>query len=211
VERPLRKLAAFSRVSLQPGETRQVEWAVPAEQLAIWDVTRERFCLEAANYTFMAGGSSVNIQVQATIAITGETIPPRDLSQLTAAANYDDYEGVYLDESGDGGTTLRLSGLQGWISFADVDLTKGARVLEAFVHGGVNGGELAIGLTDAGAAACGPAAAAPKTVAAVEASTAVHDQQMRIELSGQPERQRGNLHISLSGSVSLSRIRLTNV
>ncbi|MNE86265.1 Periplasmic beta-glucosidase precursor [compost metagenome] len=56
VERPLKKLVGFTRIRLQPGETKSVHLTVQAEELAIWDVTRDRFCLETAEYIFTAGG-----------------------------------------------------------------------------------------------------------------------------------------------------------
>ncbi len=127
VQRPLKKLAGFTRIALQPGETKNVQLIVPAEELAVWDVTRDRFCLEAAEYTFAAGGSSADAKVSATITIDGETIPPRNLSLQTRAENYDDYADVYLDESKEGGTAVRLSQSEGWIKFTDIDWSNGSR------------------------------------------------------------------------------------
>src|SRR6185312_7181703 len=37
---PLKQLRAFQRVSLQPGQTKTVRFAVPVADLAHWDVTR---------------------------------------------------------------------------------------------------------------------------------------------------------------------------
>ncbi len=205
VERPLRKLVAFTRLHLQPRETRQVEFLVPAEQLAIWDVSRQRFCLEQGAYTFMAGGSSAAIQVQQGIELTGEVIPPRDLSQWTDAICYNDYEGVYIDESEEGGTTLRLSADKGWIAFDDVDLTKGASVLEVRVSGGTAGGTVASEAVDLDS---GWTTAAPAiTVASCEGG---EWQTVRLALTGRSEWKRGKLNVSLSGSVAVSRIRLLN-
>ncbi|MBD2872516.1 glycoside hydrolase family 3 C-terminal domain-containing protein [Paenibacillus arenilitoris] len=144
VRRPLKKLVGFARIGLLPGETKQVELAVPAEELAIWDVTRDRFCLETASYTFTAGGSSADAKASATIAIEGERIPARDLSVRTRAENYDDYAGVYLDESKEGGTCVRPTGTEGWIAFADADWSNGSSVLEARVSGGAEGGSLTV-------------------------------------------------------------------
>ncbi|KAF9121314.1 hypothetical protein BGX30_002663, partial [Mortierella sp. GBA39] len=96
VKRPRKQLLGFRRVMLQPGETADVSFEVPLDQLAIWDVTRERYCIETGTYMMMAGASSENLPLTAELVVDGETIPPRDLTQLTKAINYDDYEGVLI-------------------------------------------------------------------------------------------------------------------
>jgi beta-glucosidase len=58
VERPVRELKAFERVSLQPGETRRVTFAVPVRRLAYWDEARDRWWVEATRHTLHAGPSS---------------------------------------------------------------------------------------------------------------------------------------------------------
>ncbi|WP_020618310.1 glycoside hydrolase family 3 C-terminal domain-containing protein [Paenibacillus daejeonensis] len=203
VERPLKKLVGFSRIRLQPGEAREVVLTVPAEELAIWDVTRDRFCLEAAQYTFEAGTSSADIRLTAAVEIAGEVIPPRDLSHYTRAENYDDYAGVYLDECKEGGTCIRVSAaaatgereLESWIRFCDVDFSQGAAALEARASGGPAGGQLIV-------------------------RTANGEAELKVDASGEQvwETVRvalphnladGDLTIALSGSIGLSGIRIT--
>ncbi|MCA0753643.1 glycoside hydrolase family 3 C-terminal domain-containing protein [Paenibacillus sp. N4] len=198
VQRPLKKLVGFARISLQPGETGTVELDVPAEELAIWDVTRDRFCLESAEYTFTAGGSSADIRVTASIAITGETIPARNLSELTRGENYDDYSGVYLDECKEGGTAVCLSGSEGWLRFADIDWSKGSSLFEARIAGGAAGGAVALSAGSASGATIGSCTVEPGGVQ--EWRT------IRIELTGaEPD---GDLYIGLSGSVKLSHFHM---
>jgi beta-glucosidase len=194
VERPLKKLVGFTRIALQPGETKAVQLIVPAEELAIWDVTRDRFCLEAAEYTFAAGSSSVDVKMSGTITIEGETIPPRNLSQQTRAENYDDYAHVYLDESKEGGTAVRLSQSEGWIKFKDIDWSKGSSAFEARVSGGEHGGELTILIGSPAGTVIG--------ACTVAASGEQEWQTVRIELPTiKPD---GDLVIGLKGSVKLS-------
>ena len=57
VETPERSLKGFSRIHLQPGETRTVTFLVPQRQLAVWSVNDE-WAVEAGRYTVWAGGSS---------------------------------------------------------------------------------------------------------------------------------------------------------
>ncbi|OMF37091.1 beta-glucosidase [Paenibacillus sp. FSL H8-0548] len=194
VERPLKKLVGFTRITLQPGETKAVELIVPAEELAIWDVTRDRFCLETAEYTFAAGGSSEDVKSSATIVIEGEKIPKRNLSTATRAENYDDYAQVYLDESKEGGTAVRLSHAEGWIQFADIDWSNGNSGFEARVSGGSEGGQLSILIGSAEGSVIGSCT--------VAASGEQEWQTIHIELPEvQPD---GDLIIKLSGSVKLS-------
>jgi beta-glucosidase len=57
VEMPERSLKGFSRIHLQPGETRAVTFNVPQSQLAVWNAER-KWAVEAGRYTVWAGGSS---------------------------------------------------------------------------------------------------------------------------------------------------------
>lgn len=121
VKRPLKQLLAFRRVLLQPGESADVSFTLPLSELAIWDVTRERFCIEAGTFTFMAGASSANLPVSAALQVQGETIPPRDLKQPTKAINYDAYEGVLIGECREGGSAVEVKEQSGWIAFNDAE------------------------------------------------------------------------------------------
>ncbi|CAM4192441.1 glycoside hydrolase family 3 C-terminal domain-containing protein [Paenibacillus alkaliterrae] len=198
VERPLKKLVGFTRISLLPGETKDVQLIVPAEELAIWDVTRGRFCLETAEYTFTAGGSSADAKVSATITIAGETIPPRNLALQTSAENYDEYANVYLDESKEGGTCVRLSQPEGWIKFADVDWSNGSSAFAARVCGGAEGGGISVLIGNATGAEIGSYTVSPGGEQDWET--------IRIELPG--SKLEGDLFISLEGSVKLSSFHI---
>lgn len=58
VERPVKKLCGFCRVSLQPGESRRVEIACPLDRLAWYDPRRGAFRVEAMPYELYIGSSS---------------------------------------------------------------------------------------------------------------------------------------------------------
>jgi beta-glucosidase len=62
VERPLRKLASFARVSLEPGQTQSVTLEFPAEDLAHWDEAQNAWEIEPISYTLAAGSSSRDLQ-----------------------------------------------------------------------------------------------------------------------------------------------------
>lgn len=144
VTRPLKTLVGFTRIHLEAGEAKKVTFVLPASELAIWDVTREKYVVENGTYTIMAGSSSAMIQVETGLQVEGEVIPPRSLQLPTRAVNYDDYEQVYIDECREGGESVALSGENGWILFRDVELGGGASSFEARVSGGIKGGSIEI-------------------------------------------------------------------
>lgn len=130
VKRPLLQLEDFKRIALAPGETADVKFLVPLQSLAMWDVTRDRFCVEHGEYTLLIGSSSQAIRLEGRVAVAGEVIPPRDLRQVTRAANYDTYEGVILDECREGGSAVIVSEAAGWLAFHDVELGEGVSSIE---------------------------------------------------------------------------------
>ncbi|GAA0136203.1 glycoside hydrolase family 3 protein [Paenibacillus sp. YSY-4.3] len=125
VKRPLKQLLAFRRVLLQPGESVDVSFVLPLSELAIWDVTRERYCIENGKYIFMAGPSSASLPVSAALEVQGEAIPPRDLKQPVKAINYDAYDGVLLGECQEGGSAIEVKAQSGWIAFKDAEFGEG--------------------------------------------------------------------------------------
>ncbi|WP_407565206.1 glycoside hydrolase family 3 C-terminal domain-containing protein [Streptomyces sp. 184] len=134
VKQPVKKLQAFAKVSLRPGETRTVTLPLARGSLAHWDVTRERWVVERSTYDVLVGASSGDIRARAELAVDGETVPPRDLRRTTRAENFDDYAGVRLiDESKPRGTAVGAESAGAWLLFADADLRRGARRLAARV------------------------------------------------------------------------------
>ena len=103
VVRPLKTLKGFRRIHLAPGASETVSFELKAEDLAFWDVTRDRYCVEKGSYTIMAGPSSSELPETAVLQVEGETIPPRTAREPVRAVNYDDYQGVFLDECREGG------------------------------------------------------------------------------------------------------------
>jgi beta-glucosidase len=57
VETPDRSLKGFSRIALNPGETKSVTFRIPQSQLAVWNA-ENKWMVEAGNYTLWVGGSS---------------------------------------------------------------------------------------------------------------------------------------------------------
>ncbi len=58
LEQPVRSLQGFARVTLQPGESKQVSFPLSFAELAFWD-NKGREVIEPTNYTVWIGGSSL--------------------------------------------------------------------------------------------------------------------------------------------------------
>jgi beta-glucosidase len=120
---PARQLRAFQRITLAPGRTATVRFTLRATDLGHWDVTRERWVVEASDHDLLVGSSSADIRQRGTLRVHGETIPDRDLSKVTRAENFDAYAGVTLvDESKARGTSVGALGPGGWLKFAGAAL-----------------------------------------------------------------------------------------
>ena len=57
VETPARALKGFSRIHLNPGETKTVTFQVPQREIAVWNAEKS-WAIEAGEYTVWVGGSS---------------------------------------------------------------------------------------------------------------------------------------------------------
>lgn len=144
VKRPVKKLASFKRITLNAGETVTLTLPIHVDELKMWDVTRDRFVLEQANYTFLVGSTSEDIRCEKTVKLAGEVIPSRNLTEWTRTENYDQYKDVYLDESKEGMTCVRATGEYGSIMFEDIDLSFPHAQLQARVAGGETGGQIIV-------------------------------------------------------------------
>ena len=61
VTRPVKELVGFQRVTLQPGETRQVDIAIRPDSLALWNREMERV-VEPGTFQIMAGPNSKDLK-----------------------------------------------------------------------------------------------------------------------------------------------------
>ncbi|WP_339277349.1 glycoside hydrolase family 3 C-terminal domain-containing protein [Paenibacillus sp. FSL W8-0426] len=149
VRRARKQLLAFRRLHVAAGEQAIVRLTVPVQRLAMWDVTRDRYCVESAVWSIMAGRSSADARQTLALTIEGETIPARKLHLPTPAENYDDCHAVLLDECLEGRTAVRAiapgeplyrEDQIAWIVFKD-NGTEDARQFEARVSDFANAGD----------------------------------------------------------------------
>ena len=69
VERPIRDLRGYRRISLQPGQTKQVEFTLAAKDLAYWDADKDRWVVEGKPVRLEVGASSADIRVQQVLPV----------------------------------------------------------------------------------------------------------------------------------------------
>jgi beta-glucosidase len=69
VDRPIKELRGFKRITLLPNETKTVQIPLKAESLAYWDVNKHRFNVEEDKVQVMVGASSEDIKLQDTIEV----------------------------------------------------------------------------------------------------------------------------------------------
>ncbi|MCR5718904.1 MAG: glycoside hydrolase family 3 C-terminal domain-containing protein, partial [Oscillospiraceae bacterium] len=115
VKRPVVQLVGFTRLEVPAGQMRKAKLTIPLSELEIWDVTRERFCLETGDYEILIGASSRDIRCRQTLHIEGEEIPPRDLHQTVKAEFWDEQYRTELHTDPQTGK-VQVRGLEGWHS-----------------------------------------------------------------------------------------------
>jgi len=69
VERPIKELKAFKRVTLNAGETQTVTLKLAASSLAYWDVAKKSFVVEKEPVQLMIGSSSADVAAERTIEV----------------------------------------------------------------------------------------------------------------------------------------------
>jgi beta-glucosidase len=69
IEWPDKELKGFSRVSLNPGESKKITLTLPISKLRYWDTKIHDWCLESGTIQIMIGSSSSDIRVVKSIDI----------------------------------------------------------------------------------------------------------------------------------------------
>lgn len=67
--RPDKALKGFKRVTLEPGESKNVQIPVKLDDLAYYDTEKERFVIEPGTVKVLAGASSADIQLKGQFVI----------------------------------------------------------------------------------------------------------------------------------------------
>lgn len=78
VSRPDKELKAFSKVSLAPGETKNVELTIDKESLAFYDPTDKMWTVEPGKFQLLIGNASNNIAYRLPLEVTGTAMKWKD-------------------------------------------------------------------------------------------------------------------------------------
>lgn len=90
VRRPVRELAAFTKVHLEAGESTVVELALGRRAFAYWDAPKSRWRVEAGTYRVELGRSSAEILTSADLSLEGDV---DQLEPLTLESTVGDWFG----------------------------------------------------------------------------------------------------------------------
>ncbi|MFF5973105.1 glycoside hydrolase family 3 C-terminal domain-containing protein [Streptomyces sp. NPDC012769] len=131
-EAPELRLADFRKVRLEPGESSEVTFRLPAERLAHWDVTTSAFTVDPGAYEIIVARSAGHPVLTAPLTVTGPAAAPRAVvDRRTPAVDFDDYADVTLVDAtrthGDAVTPTDPA-RPGTLLFRDVDLAGAVRI-----------------------------------------------------------------------------------
>jgi beta-glucosidase len=74
-QRPAKRLAGFTKVTLRPHQTRRVSFAVHVPDLAFFDDAQHRWQVDTGRYGIQVGTSSADIRARGTVTVTGRLRP----------------------------------------------------------------------------------------------------------------------------------------
>jgi beta-glucosidase len=76
VRRPARELRAFTKVALEPGESRPVSLDLDRRAFAYWDVREGGWVVAPGTYTVQIGADALDIVAEAAVVLTGDAVVP---------------------------------------------------------------------------------------------------------------------------------------
>ncbi|MBB5871754.1 beta-glucosidase [Allocatelliglobosispora scoriae] len=119
VKQPLRQLRAFAKLTLAPGESREVSLDINVDDFAFWDVTTGAMVVESARHKVMVGRSSADIRLTATLAVRGTTIAARRAADgPVAVIGHDEYCGITPAAAG-----VKAVEAGAWLCFHNLSLS----------------------------------------------------------------------------------------
>ena len=91
--KPVRELKGFTKASLKPSESQNVEVVIDKDDLKYWNNRKERFSLENGEYLIQIGRSSGDIILERKINITGD-----NLNEVYEKTVQNAYKNINIDE-----------------------------------------------------------------------------------------------------------------
>jgi beta-glucosidase len=72
IDKPVRELKGFSKIALQPGETKTVQFTIQPRNLAYFDVSGKQWKADAGGYEIEIGASSRDIRQKSVVQLSGD-------------------------------------------------------------------------------------------------------------------------------------------
>jgi beta-glucosidase len=73
---PREQLQGFTRVDLKPGEEKEINFTVPAEQLSSWSTAKKAFVINSGRFEVFVGGASDDVRQSGSFEVTTERAWP---------------------------------------------------------------------------------------------------------------------------------------
>ncbi|WP_030231207.1 glycoside hydrolase family 3 protein [Streptomyces sp. NRRL S-350] len=131
-EAPRQRLADFRKVRLEPGESRELTFRLPAERFAHWDVATGAFAVDPGGYEVIVARSAGHPELTAPLTVTGPAAAPRAVvRRRTQAVDFDDHTDVTIVDATrtDGDAVTPTDPAQpATLLFRDADLSGAARI-----------------------------------------------------------------------------------
>jgi len=146
--RPIKQLKGFSRISLQPGETKTVSFKLKYEDLQYYDVVSRSFKVEAGTVNLLVGSSSQDIRLNTTIGATAGTVSETYRQNPYTQVEAEDYENktasVMLKSCSEGGLCLDSLLNNSNVVYKNFNFNKGALQFKARQASSISNGSISI-------------------------------------------------------------------
>jgi len=145
--RPFKQLKGFSRVTLQPGETKKVTFTLKYDDLQYYDEVSRKFKVEAGSVNLYVGSSSQDIRLTKTISATSGTVSDTYRLNPYVHVEAEDYENksatVAIKSCSEGGLCIDSLVNNSNVVFKNMNFDKGvvkfkARQATTFSNGSIS-------------------------------------------------------------------------
>ncbi|BFV55659.1 glycoside hydrolase family 3 C-terminal domain-containing protein [Kitasatospora sp. CMC57] len=135
---PRLRLADFAKIRLDPGESRELTFRLPADRLAHWDVTTGAFTVDPGAYEIIIARSAEHPVLTAPLTVTGPRPQPRAVvERRTLAVDFDSHVGSTIVDATrtDGDAVTPADPTQpATLLFRGVDLSGAVRIEAETAH-----------------------------------------------------------------------------
>lgn len=83
LQRPDKELKAFAKVTLQPGEEKEVRFSLNRRDVAVYDPSAQAWSVTSAAFELLLGASSRDIRLRKSVTLDAALIAPKPLTRLS--------------------------------------------------------------------------------------------------------------------------------